>query len=299
MVTDAAGSDHEVVYREVAVKTALNPLKRRIPYRWDLNIYRGCEHDCCYCYARGASGHPGAEAFRQEVQVKTNIVEVLEKELSAPGWQREVINIGGVTDSYQPAEERYRLMPEILKLMIKYRNPVIISSKSALVLRDFDLLASLARITYVNIAQTIVTADQALANLIEPGAAQIEDRFSVLKAFAPTGASTGLHLMPILPALTDSSVNLEDIVRRAAGLSVDYLLPGVLYLRGAARSHYLDFIRREFPAQYRFYCSLYPKGSAGPDYKAALYSRLNPLRQQYGVSASYMKPMKERLGRQE
>jgi len=105
----------ELKYIEISCETAMNKLKRRMPYSWDLNIYRGCEHGCRYCYAIRSHEYLGSEDYFGDIFVKTNIVEQLEKQLSSPKWKREVVNIGGVTDSYQAAEEHYRLMPDILK----------------------------------------------------------------------------------------------------------------------------------------------------------------------------------------
>ncbi len=107
----------------------------------------------------------------------------MEKELRAPGWKSDIINIGGVTDSYQAAEQHYRLIPQVLKLLIKYKNPAIISSKSNLILRDYDLIDQLSRLTYINVAQTITTWDERVREKIEPGAASSAMRFEVLKEF--------------------------------------------------------------------------------------------------------------------
>ena len=130
------------VYKEIVCKVALNKLKRKIPFAWDLNIYRGCEHRCQYCYAIYSHDYLGSEQYFDTIYVKTNIVEQLEKQLGSPDWKQEVVNIGGVTDSYQPAEEKYKLMPHILRLMIKYSTPCIISTKSDLILRTSILLKS-------------------------------------------------------------------------------------------------------------------------------------------------------------
>ena len=110
-------------YHEITCGSAVNKLKRKNPYGWDLNIYRGCEHGCKYCYAIYSHQYIDSDNFFDEIYVKTNVVEQLEKQLSAPSWKREVINIGGVTDSYQTAEATYKIMPDILRLLIKYKTP--------------------------------------------------------------------------------------------------------------------------------------------------------------------------------
>ncbi|MDR2915383.1 MAG: hypothetical protein LBV74_11220, partial [Tannerella sp.] len=188
-------------YREITCAVACNKLKRKIPFAWDLNIYRGCEHGCKYCYAIYSHDYlaEGSEQYFSDIYVKTNVVEQLEKQLSAPSWKPEVVNIGGVTDSYQPAEEHYKLMPDILRLMIKYKTPCIISTKSNLVLRDYDLIEELSRITYVNVAATVTCMDEDMRKKIEPGGVMSMRRFAMLKEFSKTNASTSLHFMPIIP----------------------------------------------------------------------------------------------------
>jgi DNA repair photolyase len=287
----------EPIYTEIVAQSALNKLKRKIPYGWDLNIYRGCQHGCRYCYAIYSHGYLGAEEFSREIFIKTNLVETLEKELQSPGWEGDVINIGGVTDSYQPAEEKYRLMPQILKLLIKYKNPAIISTKSALILRDYDLIDELSKITYINVAATITTADESIREKIEPGASTTEARFAMLKKFRKTNASLslGLHVMPIIPYLTDSETNFEAIFSKAKDCGVDYLLPGTLYLRGKTRAAFFKFIEEEYPEKLEQLRSLYVTGAANKDYKNGLYNVVNSLRDKYGLSKSYMKPMREKL----
>jgi DNA repair photolyase len=272
---------------EIQVTKALNKIKATsklaLPYSWDLNIYRGCEHGCHYCYAmyshrylereekdsfpgKGSSGGEGC-AFFQRIYVKTNIAEALEKQLGARSWKKEVINIGGVCDSYQPAEAKYGLMRKVLALMIKYRNPVIISTKSDLILRDFDLLSELAELTSVNIAFTVTTMDEKLSSILEPLASSPVKRFSVLQEFKDTAAITGLHMMPILPFLTDSPQNLERIISLAAECEVNYILPGILYLRGETRKHFFDFLELNFPELVDPYRKVYAKGGADRAYR--------------------------------
>lgn len=142
-------------YQKINVKQALNKTSGKYPYRWDLNIYRGCYHRCHYCYALYSHRYLSDESFFETIFIKENIVEVLEKQLQAKSWKKEAINIGSVCDSYQPIEAETKLMRDVLKLMIKYKNPIVISTKSTLILRDLDLIEELANITHVSIAVTI------------------------------------------------------------------------------------------------------------------------------------------------
>lgn len=282
-------------FTEIEVQSALTKLKRKIPYGWDLNIYRGCQHACQYCYAMYSHEYLNSNEFFTDIYVKTNIVEELEKELKSGNWNREVVNIGGVTDSYQPAEERYKLMPQILKLMIKYKTPVIISTKSDLILRDYDLINELSNITYVNIAATITTMDEDIRKKIEPCSSPTINRFKMLKEFKKTNASIGVHVMPIIPFVTDKEENFEQICIQTSDCGADYLLPGTLYLRGNTRKNFFDFINKEFPELSEKLNSLYKTGGADQSYKAELYKMVNRLREKYKISSSYTKPMKEKL----
>jgi len=280
---------------EVNCQTALNPLKRKFPYGWDLNIYRGCQHKCRYCYAFYSHDFLNDNKFSENIYIKTNIVEKLEIELSSKDWKREIINIGGVTDSYQPCEAKYKIMPEVLKLLIKYKTPAIISTKSDLVLRDFELIDELSKITYINIASTITTTDETIRQQIEPGASESLKRFEMLSLFRRTNASVGLHVMPIIPYLTDSRENLNSICDYAHKANVHYMLPGTLYLRGKTKYLFLDFIQNQFPDLYQVFLDLYKKGSANKEYKDILYRKLNELRNKYKLSKSYSLPIKEKI----
>jgi len=310
------------MFEEIKVKKALNQINKSsritLPFHWDLNIYRGCEHGCNYCYAMYSHSYLEEEekstflegdfekklclssekrdcAFFKKIYVKTNIIEALEKQLAARSWKKEVINIGGVCDSYQPAEAKYELMRKVLALMIKYRNPVTISTKSALILRDYDLLSELAELTSVNIAVTVTTMDENLSALLEPLASSPEKRFSVLRAFKNTAAITGIHMMPILPFLTDNPQNLKQIMSFAAECDVDYALHGALYLRGETRKHFFDFLELNFPELMDPYRKLYAKGGADRAYKAELYGMLSSLMEKHNLSGDYMKPMQAKL----
>ncbi|NLT51564.1 MAG: radical SAM protein [Ignavibacteria bacterium] len=275
--------------------SALNKLKRKIPYGWDLNIYRGCAHGCKYCYAIYSHKYLGEDDF-SKVYAKINIAEKLDEELSSADWKREIINIGGVTDSYQPAEADLKIMPQILKVLIKHKTPAIISTKSDLVLRDYELIDELSRITYVNVAATITTMDDEIRKKIEPFASSSAARFKMLKEFRKTNASVGLHTMPVIPYLTDSFSNIENLCSEARDAGVHYMLPGVLYLRGAARKVFFDFVESCFPEKYIALKELYKTGAADKAYKEKLYSEtVNPLRQKYGISKSYLGPMKEKI----
>jgi DNA repair photolyase len=281
---------------EIICQSALNALKRKIPYGWDLNIYRGCEHGCKYCYAIYSHNNMNDEGrYFDHIYVKKNVIDVLEEELKSKNWKREIINIGGVTDSYQPAEAVYKLMPDILKLLIKYKTPAIISTKSDLILRDYDLIDELSRITYINIAATITTMDENVRKRLEPNGCESIKRFDMLKAFRKTNASVGLHVMPIVPFLTDGYANIDSLFHHAKQSEVHYVMCGTLYLRGKTRNVFFDFVKDEFPHQYDNFVALYKTGGAPKEYKDGLYEMVTKLREHYGLSNSYSTQIKEKL----
>ncbi|MCI9485094.1 MAG: radical SAM protein [Clostridiaceae bacterium] len=284
--------------QEIRCAAALNHVQSRfLPYSWDLNPYRGCAHGCRYCFALYSHGYmgDGSGDFYHDLYVKANIAERLEHDLSRRSWAGELINIGGVTDSYQPAEAEYRLMPEILRLMIKYRNPVIISTKSDLILRDFDLIARLSEVAAVNIAATITCADERVRERLEPGGVPSARRFEVLRAFADTRACTGVHLMPIIPFLNDSRASLSAVIAGARQARVDYLLPGMLNLRGRTREVFLRFLGEEFPQCSGPLRRLYRDQNAKKAYRNALMRWLRAETAAQGVSLDHLGPLRRLL----
>ena len=279
----------EKIIQKITCQTPLNKVSGRFPYQWDLNIYRGCEHACQYCYAIYSHRYLQSEQFFNHIFIKENIVETLERKLSSPYWKQEIINIGGVTDSYQPVETECKLMPDILKLLIRHKTPAIISTKSDLILRDYDLIDQLSKITYVNIATTITTLDDTQQILLEPNASSPQSRLNILKAFKETNASVGLHVMPIIPYLTDSTDNLNALFEAAHHSQVDYVLPGILYLRGNTRPAFFNFIKERFPSLYSPLVSLYQKGSADKTYQTKLYQKVYSLLHFHHLSTDYKK----------
>lgn len=294
-------------YLPITCKTALHAVNGRFPYKQDLNIYRGCENGCKYCFALYSHRYLKTEEslsdqkdssmhYYDRIYVKENIVKQLEKELSRPNRPKEVINIGGVCDSYQAAENQFELMPDILKLMFKHKNPIIISTKSDLILRDFDLIDELSKVAFVNIAATVTTVDEKLRQKTEPGAVSSERRFQMLEKMKKTDAVIGVHSMPVLPLLTDSIENLDPLFSKTKKVGADYILVGTLYLRSQTRKFYFEFIRSEFPELYDELRFLYRNGGLDKEYKTRLYGEVvNPLLKKYNLSTNYEKSLQKKF----
>ena len=273
----------KTIYREINCKSAINKIENKFGFCNDLNIYRGCFHKCHYCYAVYSHKYINSRDFFSEIFVKKNIIEVLEKELSSKNWNREIINLGSVTDSYQPAEKDYKIMPEILKLLIKYKTPMTISTKSDLILRDFDLIDRLSNIVPVRIASTITTADEKLSSLIEPNVISPLKRFETLKEFKKTNAIVGVHAIPVMPFITEDG--LENIFIEAKENNLDYVICEVLNLRGECRKIFLNFVRKNFIEHYKKYLYIYGNnGELKEEYKNKIRKRIKFLEEKYNLN---------------
>ena len=275
--------DNKTIYREINCKSAINKIENKFGFCNDLNIYRGCIHKCYYCYAVYSHKYINSRDFFGEIFVKKNIVEVLEKELSSKNWNRDIINLGSVTDSYQSAEKDYKIMPEILKLLIKYKTPMTISTKSDLILRDFDLIAKLSNIVPVRIASTITTADEKLSSLIEPNVISPLKRFETLKEFKKTNAVVGVHAIPVMPFITEDG--LENIFIKTKENNLDYAICEVLNLKGECRKIFLNFVRKNFPEHYKKYLYIYNNnGELKEEYKNKIHKKIKYLEEKYNLN---------------
>ncbi len=277
-----------MVIEEIKIKKALNKLHSNfLPYKYDLNIYRGCSHRCQYCYALYSHKYLETANFFEKIYIKTNIVEALEKELSSKRWRQEWINLGGVTDSYQAIERQYELMPKILELMIKYKTPITISTKSDLILRDMDLLEKLARVTTVNVAVTITTWEEKIQQKLEPGVINSQKRMEILKQLKGKGINLGLHLMPIVPYLNSNEENLENILREAGKIKVDYVIAGMLNLRSETRKNFLRFIQENYPQLADKYFREYKRAYWEKEKRREVYFLVHKLMKKYGLNSNY------------
>ena len=194
-----------------------------IPFEQSINPYRGCEHGCIYCYARPSHAYlelsPGLD-FESRLFAKTNAVEVLRAELAKPGYRCSPIAFGANTDCYQPLERRYRLTRGAIELLSECRHPLTLVTKSALVERDLDLLAPMARDNLAKVFVSITTLERVLARRMEPRAASPQRRLDTLRALAAAGVPCGVMVAPVIPALNDSAIEEVLEAARDAGASM-------------------------------------------------------------------------------
>jgi DNA repair photolyase len=182
-----------------------------------INPYRGCEHGCIYCFARPTHAFlglsPGLD-FETKLFAKTNAAAALEQELADPNYRPRNIAIGTNTDPYQPIERRYRITRRILEVLSAAHHPVGIVTKSALVLRDLDLLRSMASRNLVKVALSVTTLDRKLARAMEPRASTPDKRLETLAKLVEAGVPTSVMVAPVIPGLTD--MEMERILERSA-----------------------------------------------------------------------------------
>jgi DNA repair photolyase len=208
---------HEVPARRILARND----SPDIGFDRSINPYRGCEHGCIYCFARPTHAFlglsPGLD-FETKLFAKTNAAQALERELAEPGYEVSTIAIGTNTDPYQPIERRYRIMRRILEVLSATNHPVGIVTKSALVLRDLDILTSMAKRGLVKVAVSVTTLDRRLARAMEPRASTPDKRIETLQRLVGAGVPASVMVAPIIPGLTD--MEMERILERASSVGI-------------------------------------------------------------------------------
>ncbi|NBN64387.1 PA0069 family radical SAM protein [Pannonibacter tanglangensis] len=257
-----------------------------ISFDRSINPYRGCEHGCVYCFARPSHAFMGLSPgldFETRLFAKPNAAELLERELGRPGYQPRTIAIGTNTDPYQPIERRYRLMREILEVLERTGHPVGIVTKSALVLRDVDILARMAEKGLAKVALSITSLDRDIARTLEPRASAPHRRLAAIKGLSEAGVPVSVMMAPIIPALTDSEI--EAILEAAAGNGATEAGYVLLRLPLEVSELFRDWLLRNRPDRYRHVMNILRSMRGGKDYDAEWGQRMKgqgPYAQQIG-----------------
>ena len=215
---------------EVFEETAKSALSKNdspdVGFRYSINPYRGCYHGCSYCYARPTHQYLGFGAgtdFERKIVVKTNVPALLRDAFAKRSWAGETIAFSGNTDCYQPLEASYRLTRQCLEICLEHRNPVAIITKSAVIRRDVELLAELAREARLGVTLSIPFADDATAREIEPYASPPSRRFETLRLLSEAGIRTGIGIAPVIPGLNDSDIPVLLERARDAGATRSFM----------------------------------------------------------------------------
>ncbi|MGY1822868.1 Rv2578c family radical SAM protein [Geodermatophilus sp. SYSU D00079] len=278
-----------LTFHEVRSRSALNevPGPSAMPFRWTINPYRGCSHACLYCYARGTHQwlelDPGRD-FDSQVVVKTNVAQVLRRELARPSWRREHVALGTNTDPYQRAEGRYRLMPGVIAALAGSGTPFSVLTKGTLLRRDLPLLAAASRDVPIGLGVSMAILDQELHESLEPGVPGPRARLELVRAITDAGLSCGVFLAPVLPGLTDRRADLEATIAAIAEAGASGVTVVPLHLRPGAREWFSAWLAREHPQLVPRYRQLYRRGAAvAPEYRRWLAGRVAPLLAAHGL----------------
>lgn len=219
-----------------------------IPTSYSMNPYQGCEHGCIYCYARNSHQYWGFSAgldFERKIVIKQNAPEILEKQLQHPKWEVYPIMLSGNTDCYQPIERKLEITRKILEILLKFKHPVSIITKNALILRDLDLLKELNKLDLVHINVSITSLDETLRQKLEPRTSTYKNRLNLVNELSAAGLEVNVMVAPIIPGLNSHEV--PEIIKQVAehgALSAAYT---IVRLNGSIAEIFTDWIKKNFP----------------------------------------------------
>lgn len=236
------------LFKETAKKIVNKVESADLPFMYSMNPYQGCEHGCIYCYARNAHQYWGFSAgldFERKIIVKHNAADLLEKTFQSKNWEPSPIVLSGNTDCYQPIERKLKITRSMLKVLLKYKNPVSIITKNNLILRDTDLLTELNNYNLVHVSISITSLNEDLRQLLEPRTVTAKGRLQVIKELSDLNIPTRVMVAPIIPGL--NSEEMPAIIKKAAeagALGAGYT---IVRLNGAIGEIFTDWIHKSFP----------------------------------------------------
>jgi DNA repair photolyase len=275
-----------VEYREEPCKSALNPVKG-MGFKWSLNPYMGCVHRCTFCYVRHfehRSDRPSDDRYGTSIRVKTNVGEVLRRELARASWEHEHVAIGAATDPYQPAEGRYKLTRACLEALRDASNPFSIITRGPMIVRDVDVLVEAAQRASVSVTFSVPTVDEEVWRRTEPSTAHPRQRLRAVKTLVQAGIDARVGMAPILPGISDRPEQLREVVRAAREAGATGIWANLLFLRPGTREHFLTHLAEDWPEQLPQYEELYArKAYLGADLAKPLRNEVSKLAREYGI----------------
>jgi DNA repair photolyase len=228
-----------------------------VPFEQSINPYRGCEHGCVYCFARPTHAYlnlsPGLD-FETRLFFKAHAAELLEKELSRPGYRVKPIALGTNTDPYQPIERRLKVTRSILEVLLRFHHPCTIVTKGTLIERDFDLLEQLARERLVSVMLSVTTLDDGLKRIMEPRAAAPQARLRIIEQLAALGIPVGALMAPVIPAINDHEI--ESVVEAVAARGARTAGFVMLRLPHELKTLFTEWLQAHFPLKAEHVLSL-------------------------------------------
>jgi DNA repair photolyase len=241
------------IYAKTILSTVKPGTDNWFGLRYNLNLYRGCQHGCIYCDSR--SKCYGIKNF-SDIEVKGNALALLEKEISSKR-EKGTIGFGSMNDPYMPLEKELEFSRQALKIISRHHFPVHLITKSNLVTRDIDLLKEISAL-YTAVSITITTVDDTLSKQIEPGAPASSERFTAIKTLSKAGIYCGVLLIPVLPYISDQPRNIKEMVCRAKESGAQYMLGAMgMTLREGQREYYYQQLDKKFPGLKNSYMRLY------------------------------------------
>ncbi|MGH3133339.1 MAG: radical SAM protein [Gaiellaceae bacterium] len=273
-------------YRLEPCKTAVNAV-RGMPFRWSLNPYMGCVHRCTFCYVRHfeqRADRPSDDRYGRSIRVKTNVAEVLRRELARRSWQRDEVALGTATDPYQPAEGRFRLTRSCIRELTAAYTPFSIVTRGPLVVRDIDVLQEASLRVPVSVYFSLPTLDDRVWRTTEPGTAPPSSRLETIRRLAEAGVDVGVGVAPILPGLSDRPEQLEAVVRAAQAAGARSIWASVVHLRPGVREHFLEALAQDWPQEVGRYEALFATRAYLP--AATVEAITEPVRRTTTASAS-------------
>ena len=248
-----------------------------IPFDRSINAYRGCEHGCVYCYARPSHAFhdlsPGLD-FETKLFAKPDAARLLRETLAKPGYQPAPIAMGTNTDPYQPIEERYRLTRAVLEVCLEVRHPVTITTKSARVLRDLDVLSELARLNLTAVSISVTSLDPRLSGLLEPRASAPAKRLDALARLAAAGVPAHVSVAPVIPAITDAYI--EGILEAAAARGVQTASWIMLRLPHEVAPLFREWLDVHYPDRAAKVMAIVQSVRGGKDNDSRFFERMKP-----------------------
>src|SRR6266850_1918669 len=246
-----------------------------IGFSQSINPYRGCEHGCIYCYARPSHAYlelsPGLD-FETKLFAKTNAAELLRAELSKPGYAPSPIAIGANTDCYQPIERKFRITRQIVEILAECEHPFTMVTKSALVERDLDLLAPMAKKNLVKVFVSIGSLDRALARKLEPRAASPQRRMDVLRNLAQAGVPCGVMVAALIPGLNDKT--LEEVLEAASAAGAAEAAYVIMRLPNELKELFKEWLAAHYPERAGHVISIVRQMRGGRDNDPRFGSRM-------------------------
>ena len=256
-------------------------------FNWSLNPYMGCVHRCTFCYVRAfeqRADRPSDDRYGTSIRVKTNVAEVLRKELARPTWRHEPVTIGAATDPYQPAEGRYKLTRACIEALAAASTPFAVITRGPMIVRDVDVLAAAAARAEVKVIFSVPTIDTEVWRRTEPGTAPPLQRLRALRELVDAGIDAGVGMAPILPGLTDKPELVAAVVRAARAAGATGIWANLLHLRPGTKEHFLAALARDWPELEPEYERLYARRSYLPADEVRPVKRLvHELARQHGI----------------